>query len=56
MRLAVVCYPTYGGSGVVATELARGLAEREHEVHVVTYEKPFRFDELATKLRATLDS
>ncbi len=45
MRLAVVCYPTYGGSGVVATELARALAEREHEVHVVTYEKPFRFDD-----------
>ncbi len=44
MRLAVVCYPTYGGSGVVATELAQALAEREHEVHMVSYERPFRFD------------
>jgi N-acetyl-alpha-D-glucosaminyl L-malate synthase BshA len=44
MKLAVVCYPTYGGSGVVATELARGLAQRGHEIHVVSYEAPFRFD------------
>ncbi|RMH19179.1 MAG: N-acetyl-alpha-D-glucosaminyl L-malate synthase BshA [Acidobacteria bacterium] len=44
MRLAVVCYPTYGGSGVVATELATALARRGHEVHVVSYEQPFRFD------------
>ncbi len=42
MRLAVVCYPTYGGSGVVATELAMHLAERGHEVHVIAYETPFR--------------
>jgi N-acetyl-alpha-D-glucosaminyl L-malate synthase BshA len=45
MRLAVVCYPTYGGSGVVATELAQALAERGHEVHMVSYERPFRFDD-----------
>lgn len=44
MRLAVVCYPTYGGSGVVATELAHQLAKRGHEVHVVSYETPFRFN------------
>jgi len=44
MRLAVVCYPTYGGSGVVATELAQQLALRGHEVHLVSYERPFRFD------------
>ncbi len=44
MRLAVVCYPTYGGSGVVATELALALARRDHQVHVVSYERPFRFD------------
>ncbi len=43
MRLAVVCYPTYGGSGVVATELATALARRGHQVHVVSYEAPFRF-------------
>lgn len=44
MRLAVVCYPTYGGSGVVATELAGRLAARGHEVHMISYERPFRFD------------
>jgi len=42
MRIAIVCYPTYGGSGVVATELGLGLAERGHEVHFVTYAPPFR--------------
>jgi N-acetyl-alpha-D-glucosaminyl L-malate synthase BshA len=44
MRLAIVCYPTFGGSGVVATELAMHLAERGHQVHVVSYEMPFRLD------------
>jgi N-acetyl-alpha-D-glucosaminyl L-malate synthase BshA len=44
MRLAVVCYPTYGGSGVVATELAHQLAKRGHDVHVVSYETPFRYN------------
>ncbi|MHC5067469.1 MAG: N-acetyl-alpha-D-glucosaminyl L-malate synthase BshA [Planctomycetota bacterium] len=44
MRIAVVCYPTYGGSGVVASELALALAERGHQVHVVSYETPFRID------------
>jgi N-acetyl-alpha-D-glucosaminyl L-malate synthase BshA len=44
MRLAIVCYPTYGGSGVVASELAIHLAERGHDVHVVSYEQPFRLD------------
>lgn len=42
MRMIVVCYPTYGGSGVVASELAVHLAERGHEVHVISYETPFR--------------
>ena len=44
MRLAVVCHPTYGGSGVVATELAIELADRGHHVHVVSYETPIRLD------------
>jgi N-acetyl-alpha-D-glucosaminyl L-malate synthase BshA len=44
MRLAIVCYPTYGGSGVVASELAIHLAERGHGVHVISYEQPFRLD------------
>ena len=44
MKLAILCYPTFGGSGVVATELAIHLAERGHEVHVVSSEQPFRLD------------
>lgn len=51
MRLAVVCYPTYGGSGVVAIELAQQLAERGHEVHVVSYERPFRLEREQENLR-----
>jgi L-malate glycosyltransferase len=51
MRLAMVCYPTYGGSGVVATELAMHLAERGHDVHVVSYEQPFRLDRSLPNLR-----
>ena len=42
MRIAIVCYPTHGGSGVVASELALGLAERGHEIHIVSYATPFR--------------
>jgi N-acetyl-alpha-D-glucosaminyl L-malate synthase BshA len=45
MRIAVVCYPTFGGSGVVATELAMGLARRGHDVHVVSYQTPFRLED-----------
>lgn len=46
MKVAVVCHPTYGGSGVVATELAQGMARSGHEVHLVSYERPFRYDPL----------
>jgi len=42
MRIAIVCYPSHGGSGVVASELALGLAERGHTVHIVSYSVPFR--------------
>jgi N-acetyl-alpha-D-glucosaminyl L-malate synthase BshA len=42
MKIGIVCYPTHGGSGVVASELALGLAERGHEVHIVSYATPFR--------------
>ena len=42
MKIGVLCYPTHGGSGVVASELAIGLAERGHEVHIVSYATPFR--------------
>ena len=42
MKVAIVCYPTYGGSGVVATELGMGLAEKGHEVHFIAYAQPAR--------------
>ncbi len=42
MKIGIACYPTHGGSGVVASELAKGLAERGHEVHIVSYATPFR--------------
>ena len=42
MNVGITCYPTYGGSGAVATELGIALAQRGHEVHFVTYKQPFR--------------
>jgi N-acetyl-alpha-D-glucosaminyl L-malate synthase BshA len=42
MRIGIVCYPTYGGSGAVATELGLALAERGHEIHFISYAQPFR--------------
>jgi N-acetyl-alpha-D-glucosaminyl L-malate synthase BshA len=42
MKIGITCYPTYGGSGVVATELGIELAQRGHEVHFITYAQPFR--------------
>ncbi|MDB4880132.1 MAG: putative glycosyltransferase [Gemmatimonadetes bacterium] len=42
MRIGITCYPTYGGSGAVATELGIALAHRGHEIHFITYQQPFR--------------
>ena len=44
MRIGIVCYPTYGGSGVVATELGKALAKKGHQVHFITYQEPVRLD------------
>ncbi|RPI69064.1 MAG: N-acetyl-alpha-D-glucosaminyl L-malate synthase BshA [Ignavibacteriae bacterium] len=44
MRIGMVCYPTYGGSGVLATELGQELARRGHQVHFITYDQPMRLD------------
>lgn len=44
MRIGIVCYPTFGGSGVVATELGKGLASKGHEIHFITYNQPQRLD------------
>jgi L-malate glycosyltransferase len=42
MKIGIVCYPTHGGSGVVASELAIGLAKKGHEIHIISYAPPFR--------------
>jgi N-acetyl-alpha-D-glucosaminyl L-malate synthase BshA len=44
LRIGITCYPTYGGSGIVATELGMELAARGHEVHFITYANPIRLD------------
>ena len=44
MNVGITCYPTYGGSGIVATELGMELAARGHEVHFITYANPIRLD------------
>jgi N-acetyl-alpha-D-glucosaminyl L-malate synthase BshA len=50
MKIGIVCYPTFGGSGVVATELGMALAEKGHEVHFITYNHPVRLDFLSHNL------
>ncbi len=50
MKIAIVCYPTFGGSGVVATELGIALAARGHEVHFITYKQPVRLELLSNKI------
>lgn len=42
LKIGITCYPTYGGSGIVATELGKGLAERGHEIHFISYAVPMR--------------
>lgn len=44
MKIGIVCYPTFGGSGVVATELGKALADNGHQVHFITYSQPARLD------------
>ena len=50
MKIGITCYPTYGGSGAVATELGLELARRGHEVHFVTYDSPFRLHGYAERI------
>ncbi|MFM2363277.1 MAG: N-acetyl-alpha-D-glucosaminyl L-malate synthase BshA [Bacteroidota bacterium] len=45
MRIGIVCYPTFGGSGVLATELGKALADKNHQVHFITYQQPVRLSE-----------
>jgi len=49
-KIGIVCYPTYGGSGVVATELGMALANKDHEVHFISYSQPFRLDVFSNKI------
>jgi N-acetyl-alpha-D-glucosaminyl L-malate synthase BshA len=44
MNIAIVCYPTFGGSGVLATELGKALAEKGHNIHFITYQQPVRLN------------
>ena len=44
MKIGITCYPTYGGSGIVATELGKELAARGHEIHFISYAMPLRLD------------
>lgn len=50
MRIGIVCYPTFGGSGVVATELGMALANKGHEIHFITYNQPVRLDFISYNL------
>ncbi len=50
MRIGICCYPSYGGSGVVATELGKHLARRGHDIHFISYDKPFRLDDFQERV------
>lgn len=50
LKIGIVCYPTYGGSGVVATELGIAFAEKGHEVHFISYDQPFRLELFSDKI------
>jgi L-malate glycosyltransferase len=50
MKIGITCYPTYGGSGVVATELGKELALRGHEIHFISYALPFRLNEFIERI------
>jgi N-acetyl-alpha-D-glucosaminyl L-malate synthase BshA len=50
MKIGIVCYPTFGGSGVVATELGKALALKGHQVHFITYSQPFRLEYFSENL------
>jgi L-malate glycosyltransferase len=51
LKIGIVCYPTYGGSGVVATELGKALADKGHEIHFITYSQPVRLGSAHKKVR-----
>jgi len=50
MKIGIVCYPTFGGSGVLATDLGKSLAEKGHEIHFITYQQPVRLNGFHTNI------
>jgi len=50
LKIGITCYPTYGGSGVIATELGKGLADLGHEIHFVSYALPIRLDKFHERI------
>jgi N-acetyl-alpha-D-glucosaminyl L-malate synthase BshA len=50
MKIGIVCYPTFGGSGVLATELGKALADEGHQVHFITYQQPVRLNVFNTNI------
>jgi L-malate glycosyltransferase len=50
MNIAIVCYPTFGGSGVLATELGKALADKGHHIHFITYQQPVRLSHFHTNI------
>lgn len=50
MNIGIVCYPTFGGSGVLATELGKALANKGHQIHFITYQQPVRLSEFNTNI------
>jgi N-acetyl-alpha-D-glucosaminyl L-malate synthase BshA len=51
MKIGIVCYPTFGGSGVVATELGKALAKKGHQVHFITYSQPVRLEHFTENIK-----
>lgn len=51
LRIGIVCYPTFGGSGVVATELGKALADKGHQIHFITYSQPVRLGSARANIR-----
>src|ERR1700745_1791260 len=51
MKIGIVCYPTFGGSGVVATELGKALAKKGHQIHFITYSQPVRLDSFTENIK-----
>ena len=52
-KIGIVCYPTFGGSGIVATELGKALSEKNFFIHFISYERPVRLDSLKKNFLST---